>query len=146
MEKSLSYFPHFSNARSDSKILRLRRLLSFEGYAIYFMLLEVLREQTDFKYPLDMIDELCFDFRTEREKVMAVINNFDLFDIDDAGKFFSPKQIFYLMPYIEKSERAKAAAEIRWGKVKALKSANVDANAMQMHSKCNTNADASKNA
>jgi hypothetical protein len=52
MEKEAYYFPHFCNARHDRKIRRLRKELGVEGYGIYFMLLETLREQQDLMYPL----------------------------------------------------------------------------------------------
>ena len=42
MEKDAFYFPHFSNARTDRKLRRVRKDLGLEGYGIYFMLLEVM--------------------------------------------------------------------------------------------------------
>jgi hypothetical protein len=142
MKKDAYYFPHFSNARNDSKLLKLRRILGIEGYGIYFMLLEILREQTDFKLPLKIVDELEFDLRVSKEKILTVITNYELFDVDSEF-FFSPKMVLYLQPYIEKSERARLAAGLRWNKIKCL-DANADANALQMQNKSNTNADASK--
>jgi len=58
MNKEGYYFPHFCNARNDLKILRLRKDLGEEGYGIYFMLLELLREQPELRYPCDDIDLL----------------------------------------------------------------------------------------
>lgn len=107
------YFPHFISARNDSKILKLRRILGLEGYAIYFMLLEILREQNDFKLPLETIPELEFEFRTSKEKINNVIFDYELFIITE-NKFFSPKLIEYLQPYLEKSDRARAAVNKRW--------------------------------
>lgn len=135
------YFPHFTNARNDIKLLKIRRVLGLEGYAIYFMLLEILREQTDFKYKIENIPELEFEFRTSKEKIFDVISNYDLFIIDNENKFFSIKLIENLQPYLEKSSRAKVAALKRWDKCKVLLENN-DTNVMQMQSKCNTNAEA----
>lgn len=128
MKKDAYYFPHFSNARTDSKILKLRRVLGIEGYGIYFMLLEVLREQTDFMLPLSAIEDLEFEFRVSKEKINTVISSYDLFEIVD-GKFFSPKLIYFLQPYLEKTVRARYAAQIRWNNANA--DANADANVMQ---------------
>ena len=58
MTKDAFYFPHFSNARNDRKLRRLRKELGIEGYGIYFMVLEVLRDQEGFKYPLEDLDLL----------------------------------------------------------------------------------------
>lgn len=128
MKKDAYYFPHFCNARNDSKIIKLRRVLGIEGYGIYFMLLEILREQTDFKYPLAGIEDLSYEWHTSKEKIATVINDFGLFEIVD-NDFFSAKLMFYLQPYIEKSERARLAAKKRWDTVNA----KAYAKALQMH-------------
>jgi hypothetical protein len=137
MKKDAYYFPHFCNARNDQKIIKLRRVLGLEGYAIYFMLLEILREQTDWKYPIDGLNELEFELRVSKEKISSVILNYDLF-IVDADRFFSPKLIHYLQPYIEKTEKARLAANIRWNKNQQIEADfNENAGAMQMHSVSN---------
>ena len=130
MKKDAYYFPHYSNARNDSKVLKIRRVLGLEGYAIYFMLLEVLRDQKDFKYPIDGIDDLAYEWHTSKEKIGSVIHGFDLFTIQD-NLFFSINFIQYMQPYIEKSERARLAAKKRWD------NANAYANALPEHSSSN---------
>ena len=134
MKKDAFYFPHFANARHDRKLKRVQKELGLEGYAIYFQLLEILREQLDYKYPVNDIDLLADEMGTSEPKVKAVIGNYDLFTLDEDNNFFSIKQLYYLQPYIEKTQRARIAAKKRWDNV------NDDANAMQMHSKCNADA------
>ncbi|MDD3420563.1 MAG: DUF4373 domain-containing protein [Candidatus Gastranaerophilales bacterium] len=112
--KDSYYFPHFQDARRDLKILRVRKDLGVEGYGIYFMLLEILREQRDFKFPLQDIDLLVEEIGTTRAKIDAVINAYGLFVVEkneDGSVFFSAKQIAYLLPYIHKKEQAKIANE-----------------------------------
>jgi hypothetical protein len=144
MKKDAYYFPHYSNARNDAKMLKLRRVLGVEGYGIYFMLLEILREQTDFRLPLKIVEELEFDLRISKEKIISVITNFELFEVD-SDFFFSPKLVFYLQPYIESSERARIAANLRWAKIKGL-NANADANAYAnvLHLECESECKESK--
>jgi len=142
MKKDAYYFPHFCNARNDSKIIKLRRVLGLEGYGIYFMLLEVLREQTDFKYPINGIEDLSYEWHTSKEKIASVIKDFELFEIIDIY-FFSSKLVYYLQPYIEKSERARLAANKRWNETKeyakALQKHNIeDANVIP--EQCDSNA------
>lgn len=115
-QKDAYYFPHFCNARHDRKITRLRKELGIEGYGIFFMLLEVLRDQTDLKYPMSDIDLLADEFGTSEQKLKAVICGYDLFNIDENEKFFSAKLILYLQPYFERSEHARIAANSRWNK------------------------------
>lgn len=142
MKKDAYYFPHFCNARSDRKIKRLKKDLGIEGYGIYFMTLEVLREQTDFKYPITDVDLLADEFGTSEAKLVAVIKKYDLFEVDFENNFFSPKLMLYLQPYIEKSERARIAAQTRWNKVK--KDANALPEQCESESKSNANQNTSK--
>ena len=107
MNKDAYYFPHFSNARSDRKIKRLRKELGLEGYGIYFMLLETLREQPEYCFPMEDIDLLADEFNTSEQKVRTVISNYQLFEIEEDEKFFSPKMIMYLEPYLKGKERRK---------------------------------------
>lgn len=124
--KDAYYFPHFSNARHDRKIKRLRKELGIEGYGIFFMILEVLRDQEDFSYPMSDIDLLSDEFNTSMQKVEVVITQYKLFKIDDDKFFYSPKLIEYLKPYLERSKRARDAAMKRWH-------GSSDANALPKH-------------
>ncbi len=107
MQKDAFYFPHFSNARIDRKIRRMRKELGLEGYGIYFMILETLREQAEYNYPVEDIDLLADEFGTSEQKVRTVVTNYDLFSVDEQQKFFSPKMIMYLQPYLEGKERKR---------------------------------------
>lgn len=49
MAKEAYYFSHDSNARNDPKILEIRAELGWEGYGLYFALLELMREQEDYR-------------------------------------------------------------------------------------------------
>ena len=111
MEKEAFYFPHFCNARHDRKIRRLRRELGVEGYGIYFMLLETLREQQDLMYPLSDLDLLSDEFGVSEAKIRTTICNYELFEIDEEAKFFSPKMLVYLEPYFKMKEQRKLAGK-----------------------------------
>jgi hypothetical protein len=111
MEKEAFYFPHFCNARHDRKIRRLRMELGVEGYGIYFMLLETLREQQDLMYPLSDLDLLADEFGVSEAKIKVTICNYELFEIDDDHKFFSPKMLVYLEPYFRMKEQRKVAGK-----------------------------------
>ena len=51
-EKDAYFFSHDCNARNDPKILALRSIYGAEGYGVYFMLIEILREQPEYKLPI----------------------------------------------------------------------------------------------
>src|SRR6056297_2356237 len=99
LQKDAYYFPHFSNARNDRKLRRVRKELGAEGYGIYFMLLEVLREQTNFAYPLDDIDLLADELGTSEQKVRTIVANYGLFEVNECEHFFSANLLKYLEPY-----------------------------------------------
>jgi hypothetical protein len=111
MQKEAFYFPHFSNARHDRKIRRLRKELGIEGYGIYFMLLETLRDQHDMMYPLADCDLLAEEFGTSDAKIKTVLCNYELFDFDEESRFFSPKMLVYLEPYFKMKEQRVLAGK-----------------------------------
>lgn len=129
MEKDAYYFPHFSNSRTDRKLRRVRKDLGLEGYGIYFMLLETLREQKDFNYPFEDVDLLADEFGTSEGKVEVVICNYKLFEIDEQGNFFSPKFNEYMLPYLEGKEKKRISAikgnHIKYGRLTKLESQNM---------------------
>ena len=132
LKKDAYYFPHFSNARNDRKLKRVRKELGTEGYGIYFMLLEILREQTCFSFPMEDIDLLADDLGTSEQKVRTVICNYHLFEIDEHKQFFSANLLKYLEPYFQRKEHARIAAKSRW-----QKELTHDAGAMPEHTPSN---------
>lgn len=50
MTKDAYYFSHDSNAHKDPKVLKLRVKHGWEGYGIYWAIVETLREQSDYKW------------------------------------------------------------------------------------------------
>ena len=114
LQKDAYYFPHFSNARNDRKLRRIRKELGAEGYGIYFMLLEVLREQSNFAYPLDDIDLLADDLGTSEQKVRTIVANYGLFEVNEREHFFSANLLKYLEPYFQRKNHARIAAKKRW--------------------------------
>jgi len=109
MNKDAYYFPHFSNARKDRKIMRVRKELGIEGYGIFFMILEVLRDEDNYRYPVEDIDLLADEFKTSEQKVRTVVCNYNLFEVDEQEKFFSPKFDEFMQPYLKmKAQRRQA--------------------------------------
>lgn len=135
--KNAYYFPHFSNARTDKKLKRVIKDHGIAGYGIYFMLLEVLREQTDFKYTLKDLDLLADEFNISQDILKKIINDYELFQANEI-EFYSVKLIEYLQPYLEKTLKARESANKRWAAAKD--SCERNANAMPTHKKRNANA------
>lgn len=87
--KDAYYFPHDSNAHRDPKCVLLIEELGCEGYGIYFILLEILREQPDYRYPLRLLPALARQINSTTPKIEVTIKNYGLFEIDETESFFS---------------------------------------------------------
>lgn len=91
--KDAYYFSHDSNAKDDPKCVMLIETLQLEGYGIFWMLVETLRDQPDYKYPLQLIPALARRYNTTSEKLKAVIMNFGLFEVEKDTFFYSESLI-----------------------------------------------------
>ena len=124
-----NYFSHDSNARNSDKLIPLRASMGVEGYGIYFMILERLREEPDYMSVKDY-NMLAFDFRVDAAKVKSVVENFGLFAFTDDGKCFYSEGFTRRMSVKDcKSEKARLSALSRWDKCER------NANAMRTHEK-----------
>lgn len=102
------YFSHDCNARNDVKILKLRRKLGMEGYGIYWALIEMLREEETFTLQIKYIDEIAFSLSVDIDKLKEVINDFELFIIDEES-FYSERLMRSMDKYHElKSKKSDA--------------------------------------
>jgi len=96
--KEAYYFSHDSNAKDDPKCVLLIEQLGLEGYGIFWVLIEVLRDQPEYKYPLGLIPSLARKYNTTSEKIRTVIFNYGLFTVDE--------QDFFSMSLIDRMEQA----------------------------------------
>lgn len=89
MSTNAYYFSHDSNAKDDPKCMLLIDQLGLEGYGIFWVLIEVLREQPEYQYPLNLVPILARRYNTTAEKMMTVIKNYNLFEFNEENSFFS---------------------------------------------------------
>ena len=117
--KETYYFSHDCNARNDVKILKLRRSMGMKGYGIYWAIIEMLREEENHKLQLKYIDEIAFSLVIESKELNSVINDFELFVIDDEY-FYSDRLLRSMEKYADlkkhKSNAGKKAMIKRWTK------------------------------
>jgi len=114
--KKTSYFSHDSNARNDEKILAVRMKYGAEGYGIYFMILERLRDSDGYMSIKDY-NMLAFDFRVSAEKVKSIVEDFGLFVFtEDSKHFYSESFLQRMKLKDEKSLKARESANQRWRK------------------------------
>lgn len=132
--KDAYYFPHDSNSKDDPKCVLLIDQLGLEGYGIFWVLIETLRDQPDYRYPMNLLPALARRYNTTAEKMGTVVRSYGLFTIEDDKLFFSESLVKRMIPHEAKKATATRAAQIRWEKYKS------DADAMRTHSECNAEA------
>ena len=87
--KDVYYFSDDCNARTDEKILAMRSVYGLEGYAMFFMIAEIMREQNDHKLEMNKYiwSTLAMQMHTDASKVQKFvedcINEFQLFVLKD---------------------------------------------------------------
>lgn len=115
-----SYFPHDSNARNSDKLIPVRMRYGAEGYGIYFMILERLREEKNYMSIKDY-NTLAFDLRVDTSKIKAIVEDFGLFAFTENGECFYSEGFNKRMEIKDaksrkRSEAGKKGASKRWQK------------------------------
>jgi hypothetical protein len=118
MAKDAYYFPHDSNAKDDPKSIMLIEELGLEGYGIFWVLIETLRDQPEYKAPMSMLPALGRRYNSSGEKFRAVVSRYGLFEVDN-NEFFFSKSFGKRMELIDKkrkelSDAGKLGNIIRW--------------------------------
>lgn len=125
--KDAYYFSHDSNAKDDPKIMMVIEEMGMEGYGIFWVLIEALRDQPGYIYPIKLLPALARRYNTTHAKVETVVRNYGLFSINDDAFFYSES----LMRRMEKldEKRKKRIENSRKGgqKTQSLNSARKNA-------------------
>ncbi len=122
------YFRHDYNARVDEKIIRLMYKMGWEGYGLYWGIVELIYTgEGKIKNDVDLI---AYELRADASKVASIINDCDLFYIQD-GDIRSKCIDARLDERTKVTDTKRKAAGKRW-----------DAQPMHMHSKSDANASA----
>jgi len=126
--KEAYYFSHDSNARNDDKIIKLRMKHKWEGFGLYWAIIERLREATEYICIKDY-NIIAFDLRVDASVIKSIIEDFGLFEFTEDGKGFYSKRLKNSMDL--KSQKASISAKKRWDKCES------NATALQPHSESN---------
>ena len=121
-----TYFNHDSVARLDIRVIKLRSKLGYEGYGIFWAVLELLFTEEN-KLCVEDYDSLAFGLQCDAKVLKQVIEDFDLFVVED-GCFYSRRLNNHIEEINNKSNKAKENASKRWN------------NATAMQPQCNRNA------
>jgi hypothetical protein len=131
MRKEAYYFSHDANAKDDPKILKLRMSLGWEGYGLFWALVEMLRNESSHRLHKHY-KSIAFALHTHEDSIKSIIEDFDLF-AKDKDFFWSDSLLKRMELKEERSEKMRNAANKRWNK-------DVNAQAMHKHSASNAQA------
>lgn len=116
------WFKHDFNARRDQKILEMRSVYGAEGYGWWWMLIEMMRESSDYKLKLSgkyaiptLAKELDADPDHLQQFIDDCIHEFELFQ-SDKKTFWSPSLMRRMTAYNDVIEKRREAANSRWNK------------------------------
>lgn len=135
VKKETFYFSHDYTARSDEKIKNLLYHLGYEGYGIYWALIEELYQNANALRK--QYKRIAFDMRVDEKTIQSVVEDFELFVIDD--EFFGSLSVQRRIELREeKSKKASDSAKARWNKDTTAMRTHSDSNAIK-ESKVNEN-------
>lgn len=116
-KKDAYYFSHDSNARYDDRILEMRAVYGYEGYGIYWALIETLRDATNYKLEKEKIKSLSIALNYSEKKLSKIIQDFikkfKLFK-ENEKYFWSESLLRRMKQKDEKSKKMQENAEKRW--------------------------------
>jgi len=108
------FFSHDYAPLEDKNLLKLFITLGAEGYGIYWLIVEFMHQNT---FVVGEEELLAYKFHVDVEKIKRVMNDFQLFRIEeqDAGNVYISDRILRNLNYVEqKNEGRKQAANVRW--------------------------------
>ena len=117
MKKVNNYFSHDFNARNDIKLKKLNMQLGLQGIGLYWCIIECLYENNGYLTLDDDVDLLVYDLKVDRDLIINLIDNFDLFK-KCKNKFYSQSVLNRLQKITDKSNKNRINVIKRWNKSK----------------------------
>ncbi len=125
-KKDIYYFSHDSNARRDPKIVALMKDYCSAGYGMYWILIEILREQESYKIDLTkgyIIESIASEMMCDKDTVTQFIKkciSFELIETDGIN-IWSNSLNSRMELFNEKRSRYSSMARKRWEEKKEIK-------------------------
>jgi hypothetical protein len=120
MKKDAYWFSHDSNASSDEKILELRSEFGWEGYGLFWAIVEKLRDSKNYQYSSNATAGLALSLCIDKDKLKRLLDlciSLKLF-VEKDGFFYS-ESLLNRMEELEAKRRRRAEAGRLGGLAKA---------------------------
>ena len=116
----MAWFQHDSNARNDQRVLELLDSFGWEGYGVFFALVEQMRDATGYRLSLEF-GGIARAMVLPKDKLRAVVDQcltLGLFAVEDETFFYAPGLRRRMERWDTKrealAEAGKRGAESRW--------------------------------
>lgn len=129
IKENTHYFDHDYNAQNDPKIEAMLFEKGWEGYGIFWAIVEKLAQEPCHKL-LKLYDRIAFVLRTKFETVKSVIEDYELFSFNETH-FWSERLNKHFEKRLEKSLKAKESISKRWGKNTTVLQTNYESNTIK---------------
>lgn len=144
MAKETFYFSHDSNALTDTKILNMRADYGLEGYGLYWAIIEMLRNEEDYKLEFNKntyraIKTLTNTTIDVEKFINDCIEDYKLFELQEE-KFYSNSLLRRMEAKDKKSTVAREKAQKRWNNDTSAMQQECNSNAVAMQQQCSSNA------
>jgi hypothetical protein len=131
----MDWFKHDVDAANDPKVLKLVRVHGWEGYGIWWRLIEMIAAEETCELQVDdeQMEAIAFAMHLHTERLREVLDfcNASALLVHKGGKLYSESLKRRLSDYNELREKRRRAANKRWGNTE-------DASALQ--AECTSNA------
>jgi len=143
--KDAYYFSHDANAQNDEKILELRADYGWEGYGLFWAIIEIMRNQSNYKLKHNdrLPKKLAIQLNVDQEFIKNFIEDcieYELFKKED-GYIYSESLMRRMKKYKKRRDAARKAAEARWNS-DSNKAGNGKGSAKEKQKQCDRIADA----
>lgn len=115
-DKNTYYFSHDLSAHQDEKIIDLRMAHGFEGYGIYWMLIELLGGSKDYTMEFNT-RRLAYAHSISEDLLSDIITGYGLFEVD--GDHFYSKSLISRMSRLDEMKNRRREAGRKGGLAKA---------------------------
>ena len=148
MKKETYYFSHDSNALTDTKILNMRADYGLEGYGLYWVIIEMMRNEEDYKLEFSKntfraIKTLTNTTIDIEKYIKDCIEDYKLFQQQEKN-FYSESLLKRMQIKDDKSATARERAQKRWNNNATDMQKQCTSNATDMQKQCTSNANKEK--
>ena len=120
MNKEAYYFSHDSNARNDYKISELRAEYGWEGYGLYWGIIETLSESSNYTYPKKLLAGLAISLNYPLDKLKSFLKRcFELNLLVEKDEIFYSESLMKRMEKVDEKRQRRVEAGRAGGMAKA---------------------------